>query len=263
MEETTLTPSTTTPASLSVEQPVQPVEQRNPQLEIAFAKRAADALMSVIAQKPKKIMINGEQYLEFGDWQTIARFYALTVTVVWTKPLAVGDKFAGYEARAAVLSHDGRELSAAEASCTIQERNWKNRDRFQLKSMAQTRACAKAYRNVLGWVVELAGFKATPAEELDVQTNDVATATRIKSDDQPVEKKSSAPAGALVEIFKLLQFLGHARPTAEENHAKVEALTGLPYRPENYQDIAIRMRQLYQEHLQAAKSEREADLRAQ
>ena len=37
---------------------------------------------------------------------------------------------------------------------------------FQLRSMAQTRACAKAFRNVLAWVVVLAGYKPTPAEEM-------------------------------------------------------------------------------------------------
>lgn len=38
---------------------------------------------------------------------------------------------------------------------------------FQLKSMAQTRACAKVLRNVLAWVVVLAGYRPTPAEELE------------------------------------------------------------------------------------------------
>lgn len=42
---------------------------------------------------------------------------------------------------------------------------------FQLRSMAQTRACAKALRNALAWVVVLAGYKATPAEELDGMTD--------------------------------------------------------------------------------------------
>lgn len=37
---------------------------------------------------------------------------------------------------------------------------------FQLRSMAQTRAGAKALRNALAWVVVLAGFKPTPAEEM-------------------------------------------------------------------------------------------------
>lgn len=38
---------------------------------------------------------------------------------------------------------------------------------FQLRSMAQTRAGAKALRNALAWVVVLAGYQPTPAEELD------------------------------------------------------------------------------------------------
>lgn len=39
---------------------------------------------------------------------------------------------------------------------------------FQLASMAQTRANAKALSNTLRWVAVLAGFQATPAEELPV-----------------------------------------------------------------------------------------------
>ena len=38
---------------------------------------------------------------------------------------------------------------------------------FQLRSMAQTRAAAKALRNALAWVVVLAGYRPTPAEEMD------------------------------------------------------------------------------------------------
>lgn len=40
---------------------------------------------------------------------------------------------------------------------------------FQRRSMAQTRACAKALRNLFAWVLVLAGYKPTPAEELPVE----------------------------------------------------------------------------------------------
>ena len=139
---------------------------KKPEAEVAYATAAANALMTVINNKANKVMINGKQYLEFEDWQTVARFYKCTVMVESTKPLLAGGKFNGYEARAKVLDHTGRELSAAESSCTIQEPRWANRDRFQLKSMAQTRACAKALRNVFSWVVVLAGVATTPAEEM-------------------------------------------------------------------------------------------------
>ena len=38
---------------------------------------------------------------------------------------------------------------------------------FQLSSMAQTRANAKVLRNVLSWVAVLAGYRPTPAEEME------------------------------------------------------------------------------------------------
>ena len=50
--------------------------------------------------------------------------------------------------------------------CTRDERNWASRDEFTLRSMAQTRASAKALRNVLAWVAVLGGFKPTPVEEM-------------------------------------------------------------------------------------------------
>ena len=72
----------------------------------------------------------------------------------------------GYEARA-IVNHNGVVISSAEASCMKAERNWSNRDEFAIKSMAQTRAAAKALRNGFGWVAELAGYSSTPAEEMD------------------------------------------------------------------------------------------------
>jgi len=148
----------------------------SPKQEVAFAAECADALMEVISKKPRKVVINGKQYLEFEDWQTIARFYQCTVGIDWVKPLTSeninGKKvFGGYEARAQVLNKDGLAISAAEANCTISEPKWKTRDRFQIKSMAQTRACAKALRNVFSWVVVMKGFAPTPVEEMDEYYN--------------------------------------------------------------------------------------------
>ena len=37
---------------------------------------------------------------------------------------------------------------------------------FQIASMAQTRAVSKAFRLALSWVMTLAGYEPTPAEEM-------------------------------------------------------------------------------------------------
>jgi hypothetical protein len=69
-----------------------------------------------------------------------------------------------------VYNRDGRVISAAEAMCMRDEPKWTSKPEFQLRSMAQTRASAKALRNVLAWVVVMAGLKPTPAEEMDGYT---------------------------------------------------------------------------------------------
>ncbi len=139
----------------------------DPEQQVEFASRAAKALTAIINTKPKKLMIGNEQYLEFEDWQTIARFYNITVGVDWTREIMREGKLVGFEAKANVYNAAGTIISSAEASCLRDEPNWKIKPEFQLKSMAQTRASAKALRNVLAWVVVLAGFKTTPAEEME------------------------------------------------------------------------------------------------
>lgn len=132
-----------------------------------FGKKAADVLKDIVEDSKSYTVINGNKHLHFEAWQTIAKFYGATVGVEWTKPIMLDDKIFGYEAKANVLDKNGKIISSAESSCSREENTWKNRADFQVRSMSQTRACAKALRNVYAWVVVLAKYKPTPAEELD------------------------------------------------------------------------------------------------
>ena len=142
--------------------------QQAPAETLADAQRAATALQDVIRRKAKPVIFNGEQYLEFEDWQTVGRFYGVTARVDVVDPITVGH-VAGFRASAVAVQADGRVLSSAIAYCTDDEATWRGKPLFQRASMAQTRACAKALRQVLAWVVVLAGYRATPAEELEPQ----------------------------------------------------------------------------------------------
>lgn len=139
---------------------------REPAIVLEEARKAAKALSEVIESKPNKVRLNGKTYLTFEDWQTVGRFYGVSAKVTSTSFVEYGT-VKGFEARAvAVLSQNGVEVSGAEAMCLNDENNWKNKPMFQIKSMAQTRACAKALRNVLAFVPVLAGYSPTPAEEM-------------------------------------------------------------------------------------------------
>jgi len=78
---------------------------------------------------------------------------------------AAGDQI-GWEARVEARTRDGALVGAAESECLRAESKWADRDDYALRSMAQTRATSKALRQPLGFVVALAGYAVTPAEEM-------------------------------------------------------------------------------------------------
>lgn len=157
---------------------------RPPAKVLEEARQAAQALTDVISKKAKPVKFNNEIYLEFEDWQTVGRFYGITAKVRDTKFVQY-DKTSGFEASAdALLVSTGQVISSADAMCLNDEPNWSKKPMFQLRSMAQTRACAKSLRNVLAWVVVLAGYKPTPAEEMD----GVFNRSKQKHDAAPLEE---------------------------------------------------------------------------
>ena len=161
---------------------------RDPNQVLAEAMNAAKALQSIIKQKAKPVVFGGKKYVEFEDWQVLGRFYGVTARIVSTEYIDIGGT-KGFLARAEAVDSTGRVISAAEAMCLNDEDKWSTRTKyeyingvktktgdvavplFQLRSMSQTRACAKSLRNVLAWVVVMAGYEPSVAEEMTGDEN--------------------------------------------------------------------------------------------
>ena len=178
----------------------------NPVVVLDNAREAARSLEDVISKKAKPVIMNGERYLEFEDWQTCGQFYGYTVKTGGAVLVEI-DGVKGAKATADLIDiKTGMYLGGAEAYCMRDEEKWNTRPKyewqgeganrkrvkvgeevvpwFQLASMAQTRAGAKALRNRLAWVVVLAGYRPTPAEEM-VE----GTITEITQKDAPQDKE--------------------------------------------------------------------------
>jgi hypothetical protein len=136
-----------------------------PSQVIQAAQEAAAQLKAVVSRKPKPVIINDEQYLEFEDWQTVGHFYGMHVRTGEAERVEI-DGIKGAKARAQAISESGIVIGGAEAYCLSDEPNWQGKPWFQIASMAQTRAGSKALSNCLRWVVVLAGYRGTPAEEM-------------------------------------------------------------------------------------------------
>lgn len=142
------------------------VAGRDPRRVIEEATRIASALAEVVERQQLYVDIGDGRHLQVEAWQTCGWFLGVTAEATRIEDIVDEDgRWAGTRAYAVALK-DGVTISGGTGICLLEETNWEDKDRFQLESMAQTRAIAKALRNALAWVVVLAGFKPTPAEEM-------------------------------------------------------------------------------------------------
>jgi hypothetical protein len=152
------------------------------------AGEVAKALNSVIEKQNLYHTIQGKKHVTVEGWQTLGSMLGITAVKVHTEELPDNNGYrATVEAR---RISDGMVLGSADALCTRTENTWKNRDDYALLSMAQTRATSKALRGPLGFIVKLAGFNATPAEEIPADEKKDPEVLNVNLDltgDQPTQ----------------------------------------------------------------------------
>jgi hypothetical protein len=99
---------------------------------------------------------------------------------------------------------DGRTIGAAEAMCSRNEHTWAKREDYALRSMAQTRATSKSLRGPLGFIVALAGYATTPAEEMPADTYDVVPDPGTASP----EPESALPKAVTTKLLAAIKASG-------------------------------------------------------
>jgi hypothetical protein len=189
----------------------------DPRAVIAKATAISDELARVIREKRLAVKIGGREHVLVEGWTLLGSMLGLFPYTVWTRSLEDG-----WEARVEARTVDGRAIAAAEAECLRSERRWSRADDYAVRSMSQTRATSKALRLPLGFVMQLAGFEATPAEELVVE--------------EPEPLPRSAPAAPveatreqLGEIGDLIATLAELEPDVDWK-ARARELAGVDAR---------------------------------
>jgi hypothetical protein len=162
-----------------------------PQQQVDRGAEMARVLQGVVKKSGLAKRLGNKEYLQYEAWQTIGRFFNCTAQTEWTRQM---DDGIGWEAKVNIVNGDGRIIASAESMCARDEKSWKDRPEYALRSMAQTRAGGKAFRQAFAWIAVLGGYAATPAEEMD-------------SVDVPAEqtqvKPTSAQKATLSKLAKL------------------------------------------------------------
>jgi hypothetical protein len=139
----------------------------DPRAHVAAYTAVADELANIVRVKKLATSISGRDHVRVEGWTLLGSMLGVFPVTVWTREMRDDDGTQrGWEARVEARTRDGSIVGAAEAECMRSEKTWRGREDYALRSMAQTRATSKALRQPLGFVMTLAGFDPTPAEEM-------------------------------------------------------------------------------------------------
>jgi hypothetical protein len=139
-----------------------------PAQAIANAVEIANEVAKIIQERHLFTIISQKAYVWCEGWTTMGALLGVFAHVVETEDLSdIPNAIKRYKAIVETRTLDERVLSRAESECSDEEKKWRGRDDYAIRSMAQTRAISKALRMPLGWIMKLAGYESTPAEEID------------------------------------------------------------------------------------------------
>lgn len=134
----------------------------SPAETVRFATELANVLKPIIDTQGMFSMINGKKYPKVEAWLTLGAMLGIMPRESKIVELPDGS----YEASVDLLDRVGRVVGGASAICGAEEPRWAKAERYARRSMSVTRATAKSYRVAFSWIMGLAGYEVTPAEEM-------------------------------------------------------------------------------------------------
>lgn len=136
---------------------------------VANATVQSKLLMDIVIKSHCYQQIHDKKYLQVEAWETIGAFNRVHAVTESITPIKDDGQTIGYQAKVN-LYKDGLVVGGAEMPAFFTENCCKGKEgdakHKAAMSAAQTFATSKAYRMNYSYVAILAGFEATPAEEI-------------------------------------------------------------------------------------------------
>ena len=155
--------------------------------EMKNVTEIANALATVILDRNLSMNIGNKRYVFVEGWQLAGAYFGIVPIIKSLEQMEVtDDSEVKYRAEVELRNVKTNDLVGyGFAICSNKEKGKTSFDEFAVASMAQTRAVGKAYRLTLGWVIKLAGYEGTPAEEMD---EDKKTAPKTEASEEDKTK---------------------------------------------------------------------------
>jgi hypothetical protein len=167
---------------------------------IEQARTVARELAKVVEECQLYVVLRGGQrHVRVEGWLTLGAMLGLTA-----REVSCSEADGIYTAVVEVVNSRGHVLARASAECGAPDELdrhgqpvWANRPRYARRGMAVTRATSRALRMTLGWIMPLAGYSGTPAEDIEPLRDQIEAETERSQPQRPQKPKAQPrPAAA-------------------------------------------------------------------
>jgi hypothetical protein len=185
----------------------------DPAAIVAQATRIANEIAPLIREQRLVKRIGQSDHVFLEGWTLAGTMLGVFPITVASGPIMHEGEVLGYQATVEARTMAGNMVGRADAQCTHDENpKWRDAPSFQLRSMAITRASSKALRMPLGFVMHLAGYDATPAEEMEAAAARGETVTGGRGvqpgwKDLAEQQRGHADVGKTIEEHGLRQWV--------------------------------------------------------
>lgn len=199
---------------------------------IERTSKVALLIKEAIVSQKMTIRIKGNDYVKIEGWQWLGSLLGIgahTLSLEAIPSISCTEHVTeGYEAHVE-LRHmaTGMLVSSAFAECSFHEKRWEMATDNELKSMAQTRATGKAWRQQFAYLMLAAGFEGTPAEEMQrIEDDEKDKAQPQNATSRAPRRENSTQAPKRASRSKKREESA-TPPWAKELKAKMAAVEGL------------------------------------
>jgi hypothetical protein len=195
----------------------------NPNEVLEHAQEHAKVLMRVVEQQNLAVQIGQAKHLKVEAWTMLGSQLGVFAVADGEPETVEIDGVTGFRVAVQAVTRNGDVVGRAVGYCMRDEPTWKNRPLHALAAMAETRATSRALRKPLGFIVQLAGFNPTAAEEMPAEAPATRPSTKKISADQQkrlwtIARANDVPEDRIREIVRAAAGVESTKDITQERY---------------------------------------------
>jgi hypothetical protein len=193
----------------------------NPNEVLEHAQEHAKVLMRVVQEQNLAVRIGQADHLRVEAWTMLGSQLGVFAVADGEPEVVEVDGVTGFRVAVKAVTRNGDIVGRAVGYCMRDEPTWAKRPLHAVAAMAETRATSRALRKPLGFIVQLAGYNPTAAEEMPAEPKPKRTG-KITADQQKrlwtIARANEVPEDRIREIVRAAAGVESTKDITQERY---------------------------------------------